>query len=294
MAKNIGFFVMTEKGYQSILVLCNENLHARISFVCIGTDKGIENDFSTEIQLLCEKYAIQYCFRKDYTAYRYKADYNMAISWRWMLDLQGLIVLHDSVLPRYRGFAPLVSALINGERELGVTALFATDEYDKGAIIDQKVIQVSYPLKIAEAIRKIASLYAVIVLDIVKKILSNSDLPGIIQDESLATYSLWLDEQDYFIDWHATAQAIKRKVDACGPPYNCAKCMVESSLISLVEVEVSDDVVIENRKPGKVIFMKEGKPYIVCGSGILKITEAYYTDTGKSIFPLNKFRIQFS
>jgi methionyl-tRNA formyltransferase len=54
------------------------------------------------------------------------SDFNIAISWRWMLKVSNLIVIHDSLLPKYRGFSPLVNMLINGEDTLGVTVLFAT------------------------------------------------------------------------------------------------------------------------------------------------------------------------
>jgi methionyl-tRNA formyltransferase len=54
--------------------------------------------------------------------------------------------MHDSLLPKYRGFAPLPNALINGEREVGVTALFASEEYDMGDIVCQRRLAVEYPM----------------------------------------------------------------------------------------------------------------------------------------------------
>ena len=55
---------------------------------------------------------------------------------------------------------------------------------------------------------------------------------------------------------------------------------------------IIDDVKIENRDVGKIIFIKDGYPVIVCGKGLLKITEAVYLNDAKSIFPLKKFRIR--
>jgi methionyl-tRNA formyltransferase len=57
-----------------------------------------------------------------------------------------LVVFHDSILPQYRGFNPLVSALINGDSRVGVTAM-GTDEFDKGDIIGQRTIAINIPSK---------------------------------------------------------------------------------------------------------------------------------------------------
>ena len=86
--------------------------------------------------------------------------------WRWLLpSTEKLIVLHDSLLPRYRGFNPLVSQLIDKEERLGVTAFFASDRYDCGDIINQPSIKVSYPLKINEAIERVCNCYQVSIRD---------------------------------------------------------------------------------------------------------------------------------
>ena len=67
--------------------------------------------------------------------------FKFAIGWKWIIDnTSQLIVLHDSLLPKYRGFSPLVNSLINGDTLTGVTALFASSEYDKGEIIEQAQI----------------------------------------------------------------------------------------------------------------------------------------------------------
>ena len=49
-------------------------------------------------------------------------------------------------MPKYRGFAPLVNSLVNGEKIIGVTALFASEEYDNGDIIMQSSVDITYPI----------------------------------------------------------------------------------------------------------------------------------------------------
>jgi methionyl-tRNA formyltransferase len=289
----IGLFLMTQKGFLVLENLLKSNHKNVISFVCVGIDKEVQNDFSEEIVSLCKLNSIVYYFRNELLENEIAADYNIAISWRWMLDVSNLIVLHDSILPKYRGFAPLVNMLINGENEIGVTALIASDEYDKGDILLQIKKNISYPLKIVDAIELISELYCIISINIIESMLGDQIILT-KQNDSAATYSLWLDNDDYFIDWNWDADKIKRKIDACGFPYLGAKTNMENQVIIIKEVDIVQDVEIENRTVGKTIFFTEGCPIIVCGKGLLKITDAYYQNSNESIFPLKKFRIKLS
>lgn len=176
-------------------------------------DKNIQKDFFDEIKEIAQKEKIKFFNRfEDITPIEKGfSGYKFAIGWRWLIkDERNLIVFHDSLLPKYRGFAPLVNYLINNENLGGVTALFASSEYDKGDIIAQKSFEINYPIKINEAIEKIEPLYFELVDEIFTKIKSCEQLNSKKQDESKASYSLWLDNEDYFIDWSWSADKIKR------------------------------------------------------------------------------------
>lgn len=95
------------------------------------------------------------------------------------------------------------------------------------------------------------------------------------QNEANATYSLWLDDQDYYIDWNWNAEKIKRFIDAVGYPYDNAKAYLNGEIVKFVDVEIVKDVVIEHRDRhiGKVIFVKGGMPTIVCTDGLLGLID---------------------
>ena len=157
----------------------------------------------------------------------------------------------------------------------GVTALFASSEYDKGDIIMQKSMNINYPIKINKAIENIKPLYYDLVKDIYTLIIQDKQLPRQKQDESKATYSMWLDSEDYFIDWQNwSAKKIKRFVDATSYPYDNAKAYLNGKIVKFIDVEVVDDVKVENRKRhiGKVIFIQDS-PVIVCKKGLLKLVD---------------------
>ncbi|MGH4118091.1 formyltransferase family protein [Clostridium sp.] len=287
----IVFYLMNEKGFHVLENFLKDFGPENIEYIVLAGDKNVRNDYYNEIRNLCVKYSINYLDRRTYIPI-FKG-YKFVIGWRWIIqDSSKLIVLHDSILPRYRGFAPLVNMLINGESQIGVTALFASNEYDKGDIIKQQTIPVIYPVKIQQAIELVSNLYSKIINDISALIFNNENLVGIPQLEEDATYSLWRDDDDYFINWTSDSHCIRRKVDAVGYPYNGAKTYLNKEIIIIDEVEEYPDLKIENRDSGKIIFMEDGLPIIVCGQGALKIKSARYED-GKSIMPIKKFRSKF-
>lgn len=261
--------------------------------VVVGTDKHTQQDYATEIIKLCEQHHIPWIKRK--TPFDFKSKYAIAISWRWLLptENQQLIVFHDSLLPTYRGFAPLVNQLIEGETTIGVTALFAAAEYDRGDIIQQAKTTISYPLTISAAIECIAPLYGHLLTSIFRQLATTPTLPATPQQEAAATYSLWRDEADYAIDWTQSASRIRRKIDAVGFPYLGARCTYDGQLITVQQASEVPDVNIVNRDVGKVIFMRDQRPIVVCGTGLLKLEAAVFVDSNESIFPLKSFRTRF-
>lgn len=290
MGKKFVFYLMNEKGKNVLLSFLDKVGSDHIEFVVLSEDKSVKNDYFVDIRNICKSNNIKYFLKNNAPKFN---GYKFAIGWRWIIeDVENLIVLHDSILPRYRGFAPLVNMLINGEKEIGVTALFASEEYDKGPIIAQKKCNIEYPIKIKKAIEMISELYSELVNEIAQKVINNEILIGIPQNEEEATYSLWRDEKDYFINWSLDSSKIKRMIDAVGFPYGGAKTFLNNNEIIIIEdAEEYPDLVIENRDIGKVIMIVDNCPVVVCGKGLLKITSAKYLD-GKSVLPINKFRIR--
>lgn len=281
----LGFFVMGLKGLNVLKSFIMKFGPINIGYVVSARDKALSEDCYEEIVDLCHENGILFISRGSQLPSVNDISYKFAIGWRWLIeDPDNLIVLHDSVLPKYRGFAPLVNMLVNGEKEIGVTALLASAEYDKGDILGQASVKVQYPIKISTAISQVSKLYSVLVLNIYNKILTGIPLEPQSQNEGDATYSLWLNEEDYRITWSWPAQKIKRFVDAVGFPYGRAETMLNEKNIKIDEVEVIDDVCVEDRERhvGKVIFMKDGKPVVICGQGLLLLTSIDLTDSGFS------------
>ena len=292
MGKKVTLFLMTLKGYVVLHDLIINGFAPIISKVIIAHDHNMLNDYYEEMYLECKKANIHVI--DNHTSFKVDSDYCIAIGWRWLIPLNDkvkIIVIHDSLLPKYRGFSPLVNMLINREPYIGVTALYACQEYDKGDIIAQKKVKVSYPIKIIDAINMLTPLYSDLVCELFRRVNCGSIIKGLPQKEENSSYSLWRGEEDYRIDWNMSSEDIFQFVNSVGYPYKGASTIFEGELLRVNECEVYKDVIIENRVPGKIIFMCGIYPVVVCGTGLLKLVNITKED-GSSAFPLKKFRVK--
>lgn len=271
-----------------------EKYPSQIEMVVYAADKNVENDYISEIIDFCKQKSIPHLDKKSWDASdnQLVAHYAIAVSWRWIIDQNNinLIVLHDSLLPKYRGFNPLVSALIKGDELIGVTALFANQEFDRGDIIAQASTKINYPITIHNAIEQITVCYQKVILQVMEMMLQNN-LKAEKQDEKQASYSLWRDNDDYFIDWQLDAQTLNRTIDALGFPYAGAKTWMDDQVITITKSEALPELIIENRTPGKILFLNNNQPEVVCGKGLIRIVEAYNNNKEKITF--TKFRQRF-
>lgn len=289
----ITLFCMTKRGFICLESIVNTYGKSIIDTVIMSEDNNIEEDYFNEIKDFCETHDIAHSHRRDFKDF--KSKYVFAVGWRWLIPTStqyDIIVFHDSLLPRFRGFAPLVNALIAGEKKIGVTALIAHEKYDAGPIICQFDTEIDYPMKISTAIDLNLKNYILCTLKVVKTIVDKKKIRAIPQNNELATYSLWRDDADYKINWYQEAHFIQKFIDAVGYPYKGAIAFIDNRMLRIVESEMIKDVIVENRGDniGKIIFYEQLYPIVICGKGLLKIKQAIWDDDKTTALPFKKFR----
>lgn len=287
-SKTIKIFACGLKGYKTVQAISEETDNV---IVIIGKDENVKKDFSKEIEFLCHDSKLECSYDSKYTS----GVFGLAIAAGWQrmiydIPYSALIVFHDSILPRYRGFNPLVSALLNKDDLIGLTALFAEEKYDCGDIICQAKIPVNYPFTIEDAIAAVSDAYYDVAKDVYSMFMNN-ELSGVPQNNELATYSLWRDGDDYSIDWNQSAEKIQLLVNSVGYPYLGASTYNADRQLRVKKTTVAKDVVIENRVPGKIIFFDNGKPVVVCGKGLLRLDEI--EDDYGDLVVIKKLRTRF-
>ena len=215
------------------------------------------------------------------------------VGWQHLLAAAtpSTVVFHDSLLPRYRGFAPTVTALIKGDNEIGVTALSPAEASDSGPIIAQRALPISYPIKIEAALELQAGLMVDVAVDIVEW-WRRGALPSMAQREDVATFSVWRDDADYEIDWSSSADAIERFVNAVGYPYAGARTTVgRTEPIRVSDVTVLPEMNFELREAGKIWRLDNGRPVVICGSGMLRIDNCHREDGSDFLFQRLRARL---
>lgn len=281
LTMRIALFVAGSKG---VNFLQNFNSNAAVDLVVTYPSKGLRHDAYSEIQRICRAKNYNICDRANAQSEAYASvELILFIGWQWLSSEvdQRFVVFHDSLLPRYRGFSPTVSALISGDTEIGVTAFspMGGEESmpDSGPIFGQEGIRIEYPATIRSVYEQLGFAYCRLV-DRVLRSASQGPLLFRPQDSQRATYSIWRDEDDYRINWDLPADDICRFVDAVGWPYLGAKTTFEGREIRIDRVERCRDVVFTRRTPGKIWSLSKGDPEIVCGSGMVRIVSAREQD----------------
>jgi methionyl-tRNA formyltransferase len=293
--------IATEKGLES--------LHAAIDcldpsrlLVCTFAEKGVTESFHERIVATAAAVGIQIAawgmFREDPVGFIRANEIGsiLCVGWRYLIPEPAIrelgsnvVVAHDSLLPKHRGFAPLVTAMIAGDSQAGVTFFRVGTAVDNGDVFWQGRVNVERHDTIGTLIGKTLPLYR----EGVFRFCRGEFRDAAPQDESRATYSIWRDADDYHIDWSQDAEVIERSVRALGTPYSGARTLLEGKIVVLQQAEVVADLPFSIRQPGKVWTLDEaGNPTVVCGKGMLKITAA--TVDGKTILPLHALRVRFN
>jgi len=113
------------------------------------------------------------------------------------------------------------------------------------------------------------------------------------QNESFASYSIWRDEQDYRIDWNASAEHILSFINSVSFPYKGAFTTLDGKNLRIFDARVVPDLFIVNRTPGKVWKLENQNPTIVCGDGLIQILDCSLEDLSEEtkIFSSVKTRL---
>lgn len=283
----VTLFIMNKRGLESLRWLIDNGYSYAIVRVYTSRDKAVVKDYFDEIVNLCRDNKIELI--EGHSRYEIKTEYAFAIGWRWLINTdKKLIVLHDSILPSFKGWCPLVNSLVNGSEVIGVSAFMANDKMDEGGLVDVRSINISYPITIQQAIDQIIPLYH----DSLKNIILSIERGTLVQYNapSLSSYSMWLDEEDYRINWNWSSEKIRRFVDAKGFPYQGAESLENGHILKILECEEYDDVEVIDREQhiGKVINIVDGKWLVICGEGLLKLNKVYFN--GKDT--MDKLRVR--
>jgi len=197
-------------------------------------------------------------------------DVIVATNWRtWIpphifdLPKHGTLNVHDSLLPAYAGFSPLIWALINDEKEVGVTAHIMNDVLDAGDIVLQRSVPVDPRDTTADLFHKTLELFGPITVDGLAEIASGRT-DWARQDRTKASFFHKRAEEDLRIDWSWSAQELDRLVRAQCAPYPSAFAFHRGKRLEIVEAEVSQGNY--GGTPGRIFYREGDGVAVVAGA----------------------------
>ncbi|RLV71152.1 methionyl-tRNA formyltransferase [Streptomyces sp. CBMAI 2042] len=240
------------------------------------SEHAYEKIWSDSVADLAEKHGIPVIIRNrpdDELVERLKEvapDIIVANNWRtWMppeiynLPVHGTLNIHDSLLPAYAGFSPLIWALINGEPEVGVTAHLMDEELDAGDIVIQRSVTVGPTDTTTDLFHRTVDLIAPVTTEALG-LIASGQTEFTRQDRSKASFFHKRAEEDIRIDWTWPAEDLERLIRAQSAPYPSAFTFHKGR-----RLEVLSAVVSEGRyggTPGRIFYREGDGVVIVAGA----------------------------
>ena len=182
----------------------------------------------------------------------------------------GCINLHASLLPKYRGAAPIHWAILNGETETGVTTMQMTQELDAGDILHMKTTRIGDEETTAQLHDRLSVLGAVLLSETICALSANK-IVGIAQNHEEATYAPPITKSMSPIDWSDTAVNIKRKVRGLNS-WPIAETQLRGVAHKVFSVDISESKPLD-KKSGDIILSSKNGIEIVCADGSVIIKE---------------------
>ena len=183
----------------------------------------------------------------------------------------GSINVHSSLLPKYRGAAPINWAILDGEAETGVSIMYMAKELDAGDVILQKTTPIGPDENAQELTARLAELGAEALSETVRA-LADGTATRTPQDGSLQTYASMLTREMSPVDWTRTAHQISCQVRGL-IPWPCATTdIISGEAIKLYAVTETGEAT--DARPGTIVAATKWGIDIACGDGkLLRITE---------------------
>lgn len=172
----------------------------------------------------------------------------------------GIINVHSSLLPKYRGAAPINAALINGDKKSGVSIMYVEEELDAGAVILQEETEITEEDTFLTLHDRLKNIGAVLLLKAIK-LIENNKVEAKKQDEKLVSFVKPFKKEDCRVNWNKTSREIFNLVRGMNP-VPTAFSSIEGKNLKIYSV-IPYEKKYENSKNGEVVEFLKGKGVVI-------------------------------
>ena len=284
---HIALLCATRRGFLVLQKLIALAPSAKLVVFSFKEEPG-EPAFFDDIRTLAERHGHRFYEARQLGGERWRQfweetplDLMLVVSWRYLIPetvfrrpAHGTFVFHDSLLPSYRGFAPTVWAIANGEDHTGATLFEIAADMDRGPVVAQQRVSIGSDDTIAAVMTRVTEAYLVLLAENLPLLLAGQ-APREIQDELQATYTCKRLSDDNRIDWRHSATQIHNLIRAVTTPYPGAFTEFQGQRLSVWAARPLPDF----RRyigvvPGRVVEVRPGEGAVVLtGDGALLLSE---------------------
>lgn len=183
---------------------------------------------------------------------------------------RGVINLHPSLLPKYRGADPIFWVLVNGEKETGVTVHWIDEGVDTGALLGQKVVSIHDGEDAIYLAKKLTQAGVELLAEVLDQI-DEDRAVSVSQNEADASYFPPALEKYRTIHWEDSAESISRLIRASAS-FGGATAMIDGNVVKVVKSEIIARK--PHATPGKVLDREKARAEIVCKDALLELVLA--------------------
>lgn len=178
--------------------------------------------------------------------------------------------VHGSLLPEYRGAAPMQRAIIDGKKTTGITTMYMGVGLDTGNMILKREIAIEENDNFEDIHDKLGVCGAELLVETVEEI-KKGTAPSIPQDDSLATYAAKIEKADCLIDFSKGAQAVHDLIRGLSPIPLSFTHTPDGKLLKILESRADVSADTKGAECGTVISLDGGEICVACGKGVVKL-----------------------
>jgi methionyl-tRNA formyltransferase len=185
-----------------------------------------------------------------------------------LIDHYTMVNIHGSLLPKYRGGAPVQRAIMNGDTTTGVTLMYMAQKMDSGSIIAQSEISIEEDDTTTSLMKKLSYVGRDLLVENLEDIL-NKQIDPILQDESLVTFAYNLNKKDEILNFNQPTYLVMRQLNGLlDEP--AASIFIKGVRIKVFKLAKSD--IISSMKPGTVVSIDK-ELHVKTLDGVVRILE---------------------
>ena len=192
---------------------------------------------------------------------------------------QGCINVHASLLPKYRGAAPIQRVIIDGEKVTGITTMYMAEGLDTGDMMLKSEVEITLDDNFETLHDKLAVVGAKTLVETVEAI-ANGTAPREVQDDSLANYAAKIEKSDCVLDFSLDALSVHNRIRGLSPIPLSFTHTPDGKLLKVVSAKLGEKNESGNEVAGKVISL-DGGIEVACGKGSVILTTVVPEGKGK-------------